>query len=168
MSGTADGATGHVLRLERLFDATPEEVFDAFVDPSAQEELHGSGREGWTVRRCETDVRVGGTSVYAMGDEGVEPDVETRVFSVVERPHRLVFAHTMRIEEWHRTVETEMTITFEDRGGKTLLTMVQTGFETEADRDAFNIGWPTYVDTLQRVVGERQGSFLKTRHDTEG
>jgi uncharacterized protein YndB with AHSA1/START domain len=168
MSEADDGTTGHVLRLERMFDATPEEVFDAFVDPAAQEELHGSDSGGWTVRRCETDVRVGGTSVYAMGPEGVDPDVETRIFSVVERPHRLVFAHEMQIEEWHRTVETEMTITFEGREGKTLLTMIQTGFETAADRDAFNSGWPTYVDTLQRVVGERQGTFLKARHDTEG
>jgi uncharacterized protein YndB with AHSA1/START domain len=28
----------HDLRLERLFDASPTEVFDAFTDPSAHEE----------------------------------------------------------------------------------------------------------------------------------
>ena len=81
------------LRLERMFDASPEVVFDAFVDPENQAELHGSGVEGWTLSRNETDVRVGGTSVYAMGVTGEPPDTETRVFSVVDRPHRLVFAH---------------------------------------------------------------------------
>ena len=150
------------LTLERLYDASPEVVFDAFVDPATQEELHGAGRPGWTVHRCETDVRVGGTSTYVMGTEGEEPDTETRVYSVVERPHRLVLRHSMKVAEWGgRSVETEMTITFEDRDGKTLLTMVQTGFEREEDRDGFMGGWPTYLDTLKGVVT----TALKTRHD---
>ena len=121
------------LRLERLYDAPPEVVFDAFTDPANQAELHGEGTEGWAIQRAETDVRVGGTSTYAMGPEGVEPDVETRVFTVVDRPHRLEFRHSMKVAEWGgRTVETDMTLTFEDQDGKTLLTMVQTGFEREA------------------------------------
>ena len=160
------------LRLERLYDAPPEVVFDAFVDPESQEQLHGSGEAGWVVSRCETDVRVGGTSVYAMGMEGQEPDVEVRTFSEVDRPRRLVFHHSMTSSEWDgRTVESEMTITFEDQGGKTLLTMVQTGFETEELRDDFLHGWPAYLDTLGRVVspgvGEPgEGDVLKARHDT--
>jgi uncharacterized protein YndB with AHSA1/START domain len=164
------------LRLERLIDAPPDVVFDAFVDPETQAELHGDGTPGWTVRRCDTDVRVGGTSVYVMGPSGEEPDTETRVYSVVERPHRLVFRHTMRAAEWGgRSVETDMTITFEARDRKTLVTMVQTGFEREQDRDDFGSGWPAYLDTLGRVstarlqpaVGGRAGApVLKGRHDT--
>lgn len=146
------------LRLERMFDAPPEVVFDAFVDPANQAELHGSGVEGWTLHRNETDVRVGGTSVYAMGPSGEKPDTETRVFSVVDRPHRLVFAHTMDIAEWGRAVETEMTITFEERDGGTLFTMVESGFEVEADRDGFVEGWTEYLETM--------GQVLKARHDT--
>jgi uncharacterized protein YndB with AHSA1/START domain len=152
----------HELRIERLIDAPPEVVFDAFVDPATQEELHGSGRPGWTVQRSETDARVGGTSIYAMGFEGDEPDVETRVYSVVDRPNRVVFRHSMEIREWGRTVETEMTITFEGRDGKTLLTMVQTGFENAEDRDAFQSGWPAYLDSLQSIAGQQ----IKARHDT--
>jgi uncharacterized protein YndB with AHSA1/START domain len=150
------------LRLERLYDAAPGVVFDAFVDPATQEELHGSGDPNWTVERAETDVRVGGTSTYVMGLRGEDPDTETRVFTVVDRPHRLVFRHTMAVAEWAgRTVETEMTITFEEQDGKTLLTMLQTGFEREEDRDAFMGGWPTYLETLKGVVATQ----LKTRHD---
>jgi uncharacterized protein YndB with AHSA1/START domain len=98
-----------------------------------------------------------------MGPAGQDPDVETRVYSVIERPHRLVFRHSMAIAEWQRTIETEMTITFEARGGKTLLTMVQTGFENVEDRDGFLEGWPEYLDTLRGVVGEQ----LKARHDSD-
>lgn len=155
----------HELRLERLYDASPGVVFDAFVDPAAQQELHGSDRPDWTVHRSETDVRVGGTSTYVMGSAGQEPDTERRVCSVVDRPHRLVFRHSMEVAEWNRTVETEMTITFEEQDGKTLLTMVQTGFERVEDRDGFLGGWPSYLDTLKGVVSSR--TTLKARHDTE-
>jgi uncharacterized protein YndB with AHSA1/START domain len=152
------------LRIERVYDAPPEVVFDAFVDPATQEELHGSAQPDWKVHRSETDVRVGGTSIYEMGTEGKEPDTETRVYSVVDRPHRLVFRHSMQVAEWGRTVETEMVITFEEQDGKTLLTMVQTGFEREEDRDGFLGGWPDYLETLKGVVTSRAN--LKTRHDT--
>ena len=152
------------LRVERSFDAPPEVVFDAFVDPANQRHLHGSGQTDWTVHRSETDVRVGGTSTYAMGPTGQEPDVETRVFSVVERPRRLVFRHSMEIAEWGRTVETEMTMTFDERDGGTLLTMVQTGFEREDDRDGFVEGFTEYLETLKAVVSSKQ---LKARHDTD-
>ena len=150
------------LRLERLYDASPEVVFDAFTDPATQVELHGLDQRGWKIHRAETDLRVGGTATYVMGPEGEEPDTETRVFTVIDRPHRLVFTHSMQIAEWDgRRVDTEMTITFEDRDGKTLLTMVQTGFEREEDRDALMGGWPTYLETLKGVVTTQ----LKTRHD---
>jgi uncharacterized protein YndB with AHSA1/START domain len=149
------------LRLERLYDASPEVVFDAFVDPATQAELHGHDVPGWKVHRAETDLRVGGTSTYVMGVDGEEPDTETRVYTVIDRPHRIVFTHSMQIAEWGRSVDTEMTITFEDRDGKTLLTMVQTGFEREEDRDAFMGGWPAYLDSLKGVVTTQ----LKTRHD---
>ena len=146
------------LRIERQFDAPPMVVFDAFVDPTAQEELHGSDQEGWRVHRSESDVRVGGTSTVVMGLEGQDPDTETRFYSVIDRPHRLVFRYAMEIAEWGRTIDTEVTITFEERDGGTLFTMVETGFEREEDRDGFMEGWPDFLDTLGRV--------LKARHDT--
>ncbi len=153
----------HELRLERLFDASPDEVFDAFTDPQTQERLHGGGRPDWVVQRCETDVRVGGTSTYAMGPLGKDPDVETRVYTVVDRPHRLELRHTMAVAEWERAVETDITITFEERDGKTLFTMVQRGFADAETRDDFENGWPAYLDTLRGVVADG----LKARHDAD-
>jgi uncharacterized protein YndB with AHSA1/START domain len=152
------------LRVERLIDAPPETVFDVFVDPDLQEEIHGSNEPDWEVSKAETDVRVGGTSTYHMGKKGSEPDEEVRVFSVVDRPNRLVFAHRMAVADWGTTIETEMTVTFEEQDGKTLVRMLQTGFESAEVRDGFMEGWPEYLKTLERVVGEQ----LKARHDTDG
>lgn len=151
------------LRLERLIDAPPDVVFDTFVSPDTQEALHGSSEPGWVISRAETDVRVGGTCVYTMGREGQKPDTETRVFSVVDRPTRLEFAHRMEIGDWDRAIDTQISMTFEEQDGKTLVTFVQSEFESEEDRDAFLEGWPEYLETLGRVAGEQ----LKARHDTD-
>ena len=147
------------MRIERQFDASPEAVFDAFADGTAQGVLHGAEQQGWNVEVIQTDVRVGGTSIVRMGPEGREPDTETRVYSVVDRPHRLEFRYSMELaEESGRTLDTDVTVTFEDRDGGTLFTMVETGFEFEEDRDGFMEGWSEYLETLGRI--------LKTRHDT--
>ena len=147
------------LRIERQFDASPEAVFDAFADRTAQGVLHGAEQQGWNVEVIQTDVRVGGTSIVRMGPEGREPDTETRVYSVVDRPHRLELRYSMALaEESGRTLDTDVTVTFEDRDGGTLFTMVETGFELEEDRDGFMEGWSEYLETLGRI--------LKARHDT--
>ena len=39
----------HELRFERVFDASPEEVFDAYTDPVGLEEMYGLDDPGWIV-----------------------------------------------------------------------------------------------------------------------
>jgi uncharacterized protein YndB with AHSA1/START domain len=146
------------LRLEWQYDAPPEAVFDTFVEETSQGVLHGSEQKGWDVEVVQTDVRVGGSSIVRMGPVGREPDTETRTYSVVDRPHRLELRYTMALADPDLTIETEMTITFEERDGGTLFTMVESGFEREADRDGFVEGWTEYLETLAKV--------LKARHDT--
>jgi hypothetical protein len=55
-------------------------------------------------------------------------------------------------------VESRLTTTFELRDGKTLLTLVQSDFETEEERDANLSGAAPFLDSLQRVVSRRAAS----------
>ena len=66
------------LRIERLFDAPPEVVFDTLVDPDAQAELFNDQVEGWKLWEFEIDLRVGGTWTIVFGreDEQGEGDGE--------------------------------------------------------------------------------------------
>jgi uncharacterized protein YndB with AHSA1/START domain len=145
------------LRIERMFDAPPDIVFDTLVDPSVQDELFADLVQGWRLRRFEIDLRVGGTwtIVYGPAEGEGEADTITSVFTQIERPHRLVYDSTMYVSEWGRTVEFTEAITVEDQGGKTLVTIEQTGFESEADRDSFEEGTPTFLEGVQRVVARR-------------
>jgi uncharacterized protein YndB with AHSA1/START domain len=147
----------HELRIERLLDAPPELVFDTLVGPDAQEELYNGQVEGWVLLSWEMDLREGGTWTIVFGPEdgSGEPDRLTSVFTEVDRPRRLSYNLSMFVGEWGRTVDSSVTYTFEDRDGGTLLTIVQSGFETKEIRDSYLDGAPGFLDSLERVVASR-------------
>jgi uncharacterized protein YndB with AHSA1/START domain len=135
------------LRVERLIDATPEEVFDAYTDPEAQKIWYSVMDEGMIVEN-EVDLRVGGKWVSAWGFSPDEMFRETNVFEVVDRPHRLVSRSTGSSPDG-QSMETHVEVTFRDEGGKTLMTVVQTGFPSEEMRDFFaDTGWNGAFDRL--------------------
>ena len=145
------------MKIERVLDAPPDVVFDTIVDPAGQDEIFAGIVEGWTVQRFDIDLRVGGTWTVEFGPrDGCGPNVVlTSIFTEVDRPRRLGYDTTMYVAEWNRTVPFSEVITFEEQDGKTLLTVVQTGFETEADRDAFQSGTPDWFDAVQRAAEAR-------------
>jgi uncharacterized protein YndB with AHSA1/START domain len=143
------------LRIERLFDAPPELVFDTLVDPEAQEEIFGDQVEGWSLLESEIDLRVGGTWTTVIGPADGEADRLTFVFTEIDRPRRLAWDLSMYVSDWGRTIDSWEVVTFEEQEGKTLLTLVQGGFESEADRDAYLSGAPGFLDALERAVSSR-------------
>ena len=148
------------LKVERLFDATSELVFDTIVDPAYQDDLFEGQVEGWSVQRFEIDLRVGGMWMVEFGPrDGSGPnDVLTSVFTEIDRPRRLAYRTSMFISEWGRTVGFTEEMTLDDQDGKTLVTVVQGDIESEADRDAFMGGTPGWVESLQRVVESRMAA----------
>jgi glutathione S-transferase len=143
----------HELRLERLFDASPEEVFDAFTDPAAHEEWF-LDRPG-SVVTSTIDLRVGGTWDVSFGPAGEAPYREVNVFRAVDPPSRLAYSSAFVMPDGS-SFDTDLVITFEARAGKTLMTIVQTGFEGEQDRDDHRGGWPGFLDRIDQVVAERR------------
>ena len=91
---------------------------------------------------------------------GFSPDEmfrETNVFSVVDRPHRLV-SRSIGSTPDGQSVETDVEITFEAQDGKTLMTVVQTGFPDEEMRDFFqDTGWQGAFDRIEAYFASRSG-----------
>jgi uncharacterized protein YndB with AHSA1/START domain len=87
----------HELRLERVFHAAPEVVFDAFTDPVAQKELYADAPD-WIVE-SECDLRVGGVWRIWFGPPGSQPARERNVFEQVDRPRRLAYRSTMTMPD---------------------------------------------------------------------
>jgi len=142
------------LRVERLIAATPEEVFDAYTDPEAQKIWYSIKDEGMIVEN-DVDLRVGGKWVSAWGFSPDEMFRETNVFEVVDRPHRLVSKSTGSSPDG-QSVDTHVEVTFQEQDGKTLMTVVQTGFPDEDMRDFFaETGWNGAFDRLIEYFATR-------------
>ena len=145
------------MKIERLFDAPPELVFDTMVDPEAQPEIFADEVPGWNLWEWEIDLRVGGewTFVFGLADRSGKPDRNTSVFTEIDRPRRLAYRSSMFVGQWGRAVDYTETVTFEERDGKTLVTIELTDLELEKDRDAFMGGLPGYLEAVERVVANR-------------
>jgi uncharacterized protein YndB with AHSA1/START domain len=134
--------TQQMLRLTRLLNATPEEVFDAWTDPASLSAWFFPGPIELEEVICEP--RVGGLLRIVMrGESGLFPhDGE---FVAVERPHRLAFT-------WRSPatgdVDTLVTIELAAQGKRTALTLTH---ERLPDREAMakhEGGWTSVLDSL--------------------
>ncbi|HEY6629232.1 MAG TPA: SRPBCC domain-containing protein [Acidimicrobiia bacterium] len=142
------------LRVERLIAATPEEVFDAYTDPVAQQAWFTILDPEMIVEN-EVDLRVGGKWVSVWGFSPDQMFRETNVFEVVDRPNRLVSTSSGSSPDG-MTLETHVEITFEEQNGKTLMTVIQSGFPDEETRDFFaSMAWIGAFDRLEAYLGTR-------------
>jgi uncharacterized protein YndB with AHSA1/START domain len=139
----------HDLRLERTFDAEPNVVFDAFLDPGGQRAMYADS-PGWIVE-CELDLRVGGTWTIVFGPTRSDVFREEAVFTEVDRPRRLAYDLTGTFADG-RSIQTQVEITFETFEGRTRMTLVQHGYPTVEMRDDFLSGWSDILSALGDVV----------------
>ena len=145
----------HDLKIEKLVDGTPDEVFDAFTQPDAMLEWYVDN-PGWEVEILSCDVRVGGTTSIQFGPAAAKYR-EDMTYTEVDRPARLVYDEDFVMPDGSSYL-THLTVTFEDQNGKTLLTIVQTGFPNSEQRDGHQGGWPGFLDRLEQAVIKRRMS----------
>ena len=114
----------------RVFDAPRELVFEAWTDP--KHPVQWWGPTGFTTTTRAIDLRPGGVWRFVMhGPDGV--DYENRiVYDEIVKPERLVYRHPGGDDV--EPVQIHVTVTFEDHGGKTKLTMKGL-FPSAAERD---------------------------------
>ena len=138
------------LRFERVIAAAPEVVFDAFTSDGGQEAFYGQDDPGWFVE-SDCDLRVGGAWTVTFGHSRDRLYRHRHVFEVIDRPRRVVLATTESRPDGS-SFDTQTEFTFEEQGGRTLVTMVQTGFPTRALRDEHVVGLPNAFARLERTV----------------
>jgi uncharacterized protein YndB with AHSA1/START domain len=125
MSATARAAAQPVSETEvvltRVFDAPRALVFKIWTDPRHLAKWWGP--RDFTNPVCELDVRVGGRIFIEMHapDGTVYP--MTGTFREIVVPEQLVFSAIATDGDGHGLLEGLITVTFEDEGGKTRLTV---------------------------------------------
>jgi uncharacterized protein YndB with AHSA1/START domain len=154
--------------ISRVFDAPRELVWRAWTEPKQMAQWWGP--HNFTNPVCEMDVRVGGAYRIVMrATDGSEYPMEGTYREIVE-PERLVMFMDCsgHPDSWHDLVNPNrdrtkkptfvcsQTITFEEVGGQTKLT-VRTRLESAAIRDAMvkmgmNDGWSQSLERLETLL----------------
>jgi uncharacterized protein YndB with AHSA1/START domain len=141
------------LRFERVIDAPPDVVFEIFTTPGGQAAFYGQDDPGWIIESA-CDLRVGGVWAVTFGPARHHLYLHRHVFQVIDRPQRLVLATTeFRADGSRLDFTTEFS--FSDRGGRTLMTMIQTGVPPAELRNEHARGLPNAFDRLERFTQAR-------------
>jgi len=147
----ASTATTNELLIKRVFDVPRQLVFDAWTKPEHLARWQGAP-EGFTVSSHNVDLRPGGAYRLCMrSPEGVDHWLQGVYREVVE-PERLVFTHVWLDDRKQPGPETVVTITLADLGGKTELTLHQTGFKAVQSRDGHYTGWTSTLDRFHAYI----------------
>ncbi len=139
------------LTLTRVFDAPRERVWKAWTDPKLLAQWWGPN--GFTSPVCEVDPRPGGKILIHMSGFGMLAPM-TGVFKEVVEPERLVFTQKAFFEVPPVTplIEAITTVTFEDVGGKTRLTVqnavLRAAPEAAQALAGMEPGWTQSLDKL--------------------
>ncbi len=142
--------TDHLtLVLTRLLEAPRALVFEAWTQP--RHLVRWFGPTDFTLPECEQEFRVGGTYRFCMrAPDGSDHWVRGE-YTHIDPPSRLIFTW-LREDDGDIWCDTVVSITLEERGNSTLLTLEQTTFATKAHCDEHATGWGECLDRLARYV----------------
>ena len=115
--------------MERVFDAPRELVFKAHTDPDLISKWWGPSRYTTTVDKM--DLRVGGVWRFVQRDADGNEYAFNGVYREIVPPERLSYTFEFEGMPGHVLVET---LTFEEQGGKTRMT-VTGSYQSVDDRD---------------------------------
>ena len=140
---------GLTVCIERLFAVSRTRIFDALTSP--EELRRWWGPRGFSAPSVEVDLHIGGRYRIAMRPPEGDIFHVTGAFLDVAPPGRL--AYTFRWEEPDPDDrETVVTVSLDQRGATTLLTVTQGSFATGARRELHQQGWRESLHRLGEVL----------------
>ena len=147
--------------IDRTFEAPRERVWEAWTDPDQVAQWWGP--EGFTVPRCELEVRPGGRYHIDMEapDGTVYPDAGE--YLDVDESERLVMvSRVFEDEDGIPQLETRSTVTFEADGDRTHLTLeaevVSATPDVEDALGGMEMGWSQSFEKLEEFLDESENS----------
>lgn len=139
------------VKVSRVFGATAERVFDAWLDPAMIGRfMFGPALREETIIHLKVDARVGGAFSFKVDRAGQEID-HIGVYREIDRPRRLVFTWGIA---GMSDGESVVTIDITQRDGGCDLTLVHEMQPQWADfAPRVEQGWTTMLTALGKVLG---------------
>ena len=107
---------------------------------------------GFTVLFAEVDLRTGGQWRSGMRSPEGDEYVAGGEYRAIDRPSRLVLTHAWESNDLEPRVTTEITVTLNERDGKTDMTFVQSGLGSVESACSHRGGWTGAFDNLARLA----------------
>ena len=137
--------------ISRLVDAPRERVWKAWTE--AEHLKHWWGPQGFKLHTCKVDLRPGGVFHYGMTTPDGKDVWGKFIYREIKAPQRLVFIVSFSDPKggvtrhpWNDNwpLETLSTVTFEEQGGKTKVTVqwIPADSASDAERKSFDEGRP--------------------------
>jgi uncharacterized protein YndB with AHSA1/START domain len=140
--------SARVVRIERTFQATAEEVFDAWTNEEVIRRWFRP-QSGWREPSAEVDLRVGGAIRVVMRTPDGEPVGAGGEYTLIERPHRLAFTWTFDDAPSNQQL---IEIDFVEGDDGTRVLFVNSEISGTERRDAQYDGWSTCLDNMEEVL----------------
>jgi uncharacterized protein YndB with AHSA1/START domain len=142
--------SGYMLRIERTFAASAEEIFDAWTSAEVMRRWLHVGPD-WETPVAHVDLHVGGeVRIVMRKPDGSDAGAHGQ-YKVIERPHRLAMTWTFdAAPENEQLIE----LTFSESEGSTTVLLVNSGIATDERRASQNEGWRGCLTELGRLVAD--------------
>ncbi len=157
MTSRSGEKAGREAVVEHIFDAPPELVWKAWAEP--EHFMRWFGPQGFTIPSCEIDFNVGGKYLCCMRDPSGKDYWLAGEYREIVPTQRMVCTQGMADQNGNVMSESEsgmgesvITVTFEDLGGKTKLTLTQTGFPTDEGAQMAGMGWNQAFEKLAATL----------------
>ncbi len=138
----------HVVRIERTFAASAEEVFDAWTSPEVMRRWFHCEPD-WGTPVAEVDLGVGGTVRVVMRRPDGREAGALGQYTIIDRPHRLVMTWTF---DDNPSNEQLMELSFTESEGSTTVLMVNSRISGDERREAQDSGWHGCLVELERAL----------------
>ena len=145
------------LQITRSFNASPEKVFQAWVDPIVLKQWFAPSDE-FSTPLAEIDLRVGGKYRIQMVAPNGENHTVGGVYREIRSPEKLVFTWGWEAgggcggAESEGPIETLVTVEFQQQGEGTAMILTHELFPNSESRDKHHEGWSGCVARLGKAV----------------
>ena len=139
---------GRVIRIERTFAASAEEVFDAWTSPDVMRRWFRCD-SAWDTPVAEVDLQVGGKIRVVMRRPGGTEVEAHGIFTLIDRPHRLVMTWTFDDDPSNEQL---LELSFIESKGATTVLLVNSRISTDERRKQQANGWQGCLNELNRLL----------------
>lgn len=143
-------STQQALTITRIFNAPRNLVFDAWSTPNHLK--HWCYPHNFTVPFSEMDFRPGSAYRTCLRAPNGQDHWVQGIYREIVAPKRLVFTHAWEDDEGRPTLETLVTVTFEDLEDRAQLTFHQAAFDSAESRNSHRAGWTETLDNLETYL----------------